>query len=357
MKILHVINSLATGGAEKLLLESLSIYNEKKIKTDLLLLNGNQQPFLNQLEENKCCIIYKLSKNSVYNPLLIIKIIPFLKKYDIIHVHLFPALYWVAIAKLLSFSKVKLVYTEHSTNNRRREKLLFKLLDKIIYSQYKAIIAISDEVKYNLQHHINKRTISIIENGLNLEKIKQAKPYPKTDFFSDKNSFIIIQVARFFEPKDHKTVIKAIQLLPDNVKLLLVGDGILKYECETLSKTLNLQNRILFLGLRTDVLSLLKTADAIVLSSKYEGQSLSCIEGMSSGKPFVATNVAGLTEMVNQSGILFELGNEKQLAQIIQQLMIDKDYYFKTVQNCLDKSNQYNIQTMINKTIQLYKSI
>jgi glycosyltransferase involved in cell wall biosynthesis len=354
MKILQVINSLATGGAEKLLLESVPIYQTKNSSTDLLLLNGNNQPFLQLLEEKNCCSILKLATGSVYNPMLVFKIIPFLKKYDIIHVHLFPALYWVAIAKMLSFSNVKLVYTEHSTNNRRREKWIFKILDKVIYSKYNAIIAISNEVSDNLNNHIDNQNISIIENGLNLAKIKEAKPYLKSDFFKDENAFIVIQVARFYEPKDHKTVIKAIGFLPENVKLILIGDGVLKQECEALSADLNLQNRIQFLGLRTDVLSLLKTADVVVLSSKYEGQSLSCIEGMASGKPFVATNVPGLKEMVKNAGILFELGNEKQLAEVIQQLMTDKDFYNKTVQNCQSKSNQYDINVMIDKTIQLY---
>ena len=45
---------------------------------------------------------------------------PFIKKFDVLHVHLFPALYWVAFAKLLSLSKKPLVYTEHNTFNKRR---------------------------------------------------------------------------------------------------------------------------------------------------------------------------------------------------------------------------------------------
>ena len=75
MKILHLINSLNTGGAEKLLLETLPIYNQKGNKVDLLVLNGTGYPFLKELKKQNCCRVYDLGKASVYNPLLIFKII------------------------------------------------------------------------------------------------------------------------------------------------------------------------------------------------------------------------------------------------------------------------------------------
>ena len=105
MKILHLINNLNTGGAEKLLLETLPLYNQKGIKVDLLLLDGKDYPFLKELNNQNCCTIYNLGKASAYNPFLIFKIIPYLKRYDLIHAHLFPTLYWLAFAKLISFNK------------------------------------------------------------------------------------------------------------------------------------------------------------------------------------------------------------------------------------------------------------
>ena len=60
------------------------------------------------------------------------------------------------------------------------------------------------------------------------------------------------------------------------------------------------------------------------MSTHYEGMSLSNIEGMASGKPFVASNVKGIREITEGAGVLFEENNDKQLAQIILQLMKDK---------------------------------
>ncbi len=357
MKILHVINSLATGGAEKLLLESCTVYQQKGIEVHVLLLNGVSHPFLEQLKENQSCTIHSLGNGSVYNPVLLIKIIPFLKKFDSVHVHLFPSLYWVALAHAISFSKTKLVYTEHSTTNNRRGNPIFKVLDRWMYSRYSSIVAITPKVLENLKAHLkfkDENRFEVIQNGLNLSQIKSAQPYLKTDFFEDVNAKIIIQVARFFEPKDHATLIKSLSFLPENYKLLLVGDGVLKPNSEALVSQLELEKRVRFLGVRTDVLSLLKTADVIVLSSKYEGLSLSCIEGMASGKPFVASDVPGLQEVVKDAGILFPLGDEKKLANEIRKLIEDESYYNKIVAQCISKSNEYDIEKMIDQYLNLY---
>jgi glycosyltransferase involved in cell wall biosynthesis len=361
MKVLHIINNLSIGGAEKLLIESIPLYSKSQHAFDIVVLNGKKTPFLDQLKETKSIKIYSLGNNSVYNPLMIFKIIPFLKKYDIIHVHLFPSLYWVAFAKIISFSSTKLIYTEHSTSNRRRDSFLFSFIDKIVYQQYEFVVAITDEVLLNLTKHLNwtnnNNKFQVIQNGLNLEEIKNAKPYKKTLFFADKEVKILIQVARFSEPKDQKTVINAVALLPTNFKLIFVGDGPLKSEAETLVSELNLQESILFLGVRTDVLSLLKTADFVILSSKYEGLSLSCIEGMASGKPFIASNVPGLKEVVEGRGLLFETGDFKALSNQIKMLTDNKKFYDEIANSCLQKAKQYDITTMITQYINLYESI
>ncbi|HLP65546.1 glycosyltransferase [Flavobacterium sp.] len=357
MKVLHVINSLATGGAEKLLLESCTVYHQKGIEVHVLLLNGVVHPFLEELKRNKSCTIHVIGMGSVYSPVLLLKIIPFLKKFDCVHVHLFPCLYWVALAHALSFSKTKLIYTEHSTTNNRRGNPIFKVLDRWAYSRYSSIVAITPQVLENVKTHLqfkDENRFHIIQNGLNLSQIQSAQPYLKTDFFDDTEAKIIIQVARFFEPKDHATLIKSLSFLPENYKLILVGDGVLKPNSEALVSQLKLENRVQFLGVRTDVLSLLKTADVIVLSSKYEGLSLSCIEGMASGKPFVAADVPGLQEVVKNAGVLFPLGDEKALANEIKKLMEDELYCSEIVAQCISKSNEYDIQKMIDQYINLY---
>lgn len=361
MKIVHIINSLVSGGAEKLLLDTLPIYKKRGLEVDLLVLNGESTLFLEALKETGFCSIYSLGLNSVYNPIQIIKLVPFLKKYDIAHVHLFPSQYWVVLAKVLSFSKIKLIYTEHSTSSRRTRNWLFKYIDPFFYRQFDKVICISEKVCDVTKVHtgLPSSKIQIIHNGVVLENYKISEAKELKDFFPDADSRVktLIQVASFMEPKDQITVIKALQYLPEDVRLVLVGEGKLQKQCKALANSLKLEKRVFFLGQRMDVAQLLKIADVVVLSSRYEGLSLSSIEGMASGKPFVASDVPGLAEIVEGAGILFKQGDAKDLANKIKKLLTDEVYYQQIVNLCLKRAEQYDIQIMVDKHLDLYQTI
>ncbi len=362
VKILHIINNLNTGGAEKLVLETIPLYVEQGIAVDLLLLNGSEYPFLEELNEKKCCTVYSVGTSSVYNPLLIFKLIPFLKKYNLVHVHLFPAQYWVVLAKLFSFSKVSLVFTEHNTSNRRLSNAVLRFFDKYCYRFYVKIICISNEIQQLLKEHtrLPSKRFELIENGVKLKQFNDAIPYTKVQLRLKnviESDTLLLQVAGFRVQKDQSTLIKALTLLPENVKLLLVGQGEQQKIIEALVIKLNLKERVHFLGVRTDVPRLLKSCDISFLSTHWEGFGLVAVEGMASGKPFIASDVPGLKEVVQGAGILFEKGNHKELAEIIQKLMDDPNYYQQITKSCLERSKQYDISTMVNKHITLYKSL
>lgn len=358
MKILIIINSLGTGGAEKLLVDTLPKYLEQGIHVELALLNATKHPFYIEFTSRSNCKIHELSLGSVYNPVLIFKIIPLLKKFDVVHVHLFPALYWVGFASFFSSNKTQLVFTEHSTHNRRRS-FFFKWIDQFIYKHYKVIIVISEGVKNALQKHLgcDESKFNIIKNGINLELIKEAIPIENSFFPNGDNIKILLQIARFYYPKDHDTLLRTMTLLPNNVKLLLVGDGERLIECKTLAERLGVANKVKFLGVRNDIPQLLKLADIVILSSKYEGLSLSSIEGMASGKPFVASDVPGLKELVNGAGLLFQNGDDTALAKIIMKLLNDKKLYSEISKRCRERAAYYDINNLIDKHIKLYTEI
>lgn len=361
MKIVHIINSLESGGAEKLLLETLPLYNKRGFQVDLLVLNDVDCQFMRALKAAECCSIYSLGSHSVYNPIIIFKIIPFLKKYDIAHIHLFPTQYWAVLAKLFSSSKVKLVLTEHTTSNPRKESYFLRRIDRFFYRFYDNVVCVSDEVLKIFQNyvHLHKSKFVLIENGVNLDKIHEAKPYSLEEISDNWNAQnrLLIQVARFSKEKDQKTLIEALKYLPTNVKLVLVGEGAFKSSCEKLVKELQLGDRVLFLGLRMDVPKLLKTADIVVLSSKHEGLSLSSIEGMASGRPFVASNVSGLAGIVENAGVLFEQGDSNGLALHIAELLSNPLYMQEIVANCQARAERFNINSMVEKHLELYKKL
>ena len=151
MKVLHVINSLGAGGAEKLLLDTLPIYNANGITVDLLVLSQKNSKFLDILKAKNCCKIYNLNVISIYDPRIIFKLKPFLTNADIVHAHLFPTFYYVALSKRLFNLKVKLIFTEHNTYNRRMNCWFFRRLDLYIYPIYDKIVCISTAIKTKLE--------------------------------------------------------------------------------------------------------------------------------------------------------------------------------------------------------------
>jgi glycosyltransferase involved in cell wall biosynthesis len=364
MKVLQIINSLATGGAEKLLLDTLPLYRKAGIEMDVLLLWDNDAVFTEKLRELNCCTIHVLKKSNTYKNIYslshIYKIAKIIKEYDIAHVHLFPAQYFTALANVLNRNSTKLIFTEHSTSNRRISNKLFYPIEKYIYKLYDKVICITDEIKNKYTNYLPKlNNFYVISNGVNLSKISEAISYNIVEFNNSIRAFdkILVQVSSFQEPKDQTTLVKAMPLLPINVKLLLVGEGVEKGKCQQLVQQLNLSDRVFFLGIRMDVPQLLKTADIVVLSSKYEGLSLSSIEGMASGKPFFASNVPGLSDVVGGAGVLFELGNEKELATKIQRLIDNPKLYNQVAQACQERAKKYDIQIMVQKHIVLYNEV
>ncbi|WP_293744039.1 glycosyltransferase [uncultured Pedobacter sp.] len=359
MRVLHIINSLGVAGAEKLLVDALPRYKNFGVEASLLCLNGKRTIFYDTLSQNFDGKIMDLGKGSLYNPLHIFRLKKLLKNFDVVHVHLFPSLYWVAIAKFLFRLKVPLLFTEHSTNNRRIDHLIFRMIDRLIYRFYNGVFAITPAVKLKLVEQLNYDTnhCHVVYNGIDVEAFKNAIPYPKSEFFEDPNAVLLIQTSRFQREKDQKTVIKALALLPNRFKLLLVGDGELKAECVELVSRLNLKERVLFLGVRADIPNLIKTADVVVQSSNWEGFGLTAVEGMAAGKPVVASNVNGLNAIVESYGLLFNARDEQMLASCVEQLMTDPEFYRETAKKCAQRADHFGLDKMLAAQIEVYKTV
>ncbi|MDM1094750.1 glycosyltransferase [Myroides odoratimimus] len=355
MKILHIIDSLGVGGAEQLITEIVPILVEKGYQTDVVLLNGEKTHLYQKLEKLRCCKIYHLGY-SCYNPFYILKLIPFFYKYDIVHVHLFPAQYFAGLARLFCFRKLKLIFTEHNTSNRRLESSKYRLIEKLIYACFNKVICITNEVKDVLieKLKISNNKLVVVENGVNLVNVQNSIKSSRSDYDLNEEDKVLIMVAGFRPQKDQDTVIRALKKLPEHYKLLLVGDGERRNELEQLVSSLKLSDRVFFLGIRSDVYSLMKMCNIAVLSSHWEGFGLVAVEAMASGIPLIASNVNGLAQVVENGGLLFEKGNEEDLIHYILQLD-SKEYYKEIQEKCLMKSKKYDIETMVNKLIIQYE--
>lgn len=315
---------------------------------------------MRELEETGCRI-YKLGKG-FYNLSYIPKLRKIMREYDIIHTHNSSPQLFAAIANI-GLGKT-LITTEHSTNNRKREHPMFSFVDKWMYGKYAKVVTISRIAEDKLCNYLGISTnqtsdslrdkITTINNGVDVNAFYHAESLPE---MAHRGKFVTVMVAGFREAKDQETVIRAIAQLPDEYELWLVGDGVRRLEIEAEVVKQNVKGRVKLLGIRSDVPQMLKSADVIVMSSHWEGLSLSNIEGMSSGKPFVASEVNGLKEVTAGYGILFPHGDAEALAGIIRKLHDDSAYYRQVAERCYQRALQYDIRKMVDAYEQLYDTV
>ena len=367
MKILHIITSLQTGGAETLVVNLMPRFHAMGHEVGVVVFNAVRTPLMERLErECPGCKIYKLG-SSYYNPWYIVKLWRIMRHYDIVHTHNSSPQLFVALANVICHKK--LVTTEHSTNNRKREQGgILRLLDKWMYRQYDSVVCISKIAEETLKEYLayphplpegkgderaHSYNICTINNGVDVEAFRNALPLEELKT----GRFGVVMVAGFRETKDQDTVIRAMAHLGDEYELWLVGDGERRHSLESTVESLELKDRVRFLGLRSDIPAILHTADVVVMSSHWEGLSLSNIEGMSVGKPFIASDVKGLREVTQGYGILFPHEDDEALAALIKQLHDDKTYYQQVADKCYERAQQFDIQKMVEKYNEVYEKV
>ena len=365
MRILQVITSLEMGGAETLVVNLIPRLQALGNTVDLCIFNGKETPLTHRLKkESPQTKIYALG-HGVYNPLYILKLIKIMRNYDIVHTHNSSPQLFVAIASL--FSHTNLVSTEHNTSNRKRNWMWYRPIESWMYGQYNHVICISQIAEDKLREYMGGvwldktnpkyKQISTINNGVDVKAISDTTPDNALLSLKEQRKAILM-VAGFRDAKDQDTVVKALGLLNNNnFEVWFAGVGIRQEIVKQLSESLGVSDRVRFLGLRTDIPNVLRAADVIVMSSHWEGLSLSNVEGMSAHKPFIASDVNGLKEVTKGYGLLFPHGDAKVLAEEINRLASDEAYYNEIAERCYNRALEFDISKTVNGYNNVYNEI
>lgn len=140
----------------------------------------------------------------------------------------------------------------------------------------------------------------------------------------------IVMSARFARQKDHQTLLRALQLLKDHgltPPLLLAGSGKPGYrrQVEADVRRLGLQDQVQFLGHHSGMPALLMSQRICVLATHYEGMPLALVEGMAAGCACIASDVVGVSEVLEQgrTGLLVPEGDAAALAEALRAVLED----------------------------------
>lgn len=233
---------------------------------------------------------------------------------------------------------VKLFYkTPLITSVRNNE------ISKLYYLIYKFTYSIDDLTTFNSIYALEKFTKKRLASKKRSILINNAIEVQEQENRTLNNSvFTLISIAHFRPQKDYRTLFKAIAALKKDkhkVKLYVLGHTYGQSWPQDLIKELAIEDEVTVLGFISDVKSYIDKADALVLSSLWEGTPNALLEAMANKLPIIASDIPGnrSTVLSSNGGVLFEKQNENDLAEkIIQIANLSESQRNKMAQNGFD---------------------
>lgn len=356
--IIHVISSDSGGGAEQLVEKIIEDNNEKLFtKEGVFFVKTSLK------ESKKNCFYFKNCPRSIFNIFYLRRYLMLRVKNSgdssiIVHSHLTWPLYYVALASIAL--DVKLVYTEHSTFNKRRNYPILKFIDRFVYSRYEKIIAISTAVSDSLiqwlgSDYTNK--VVTIYNGAVLYDFK-----PRKNLHSD-DKLKLLSVGSLKSLKGFETTIRSLHQIKEHIdSYTIVGRGPEFINLQQVAKNYGVDDIVRFVGWSDIPQEYYYEADILLIPSLWEGFSLVAVEGMSTGLPIIASNIKGLNEVVletlTSSILVSEFQSSSRWSKAICEMKT------KLTTNATDmamesrlQSKRFDIQKMLQAYDKFYKEM
>lgn len=377
---MHVSFSLNMGGLENVILNLCGGLNKGKFSQSVCVLS-DELGLKTQFDESNIPVVSFSKKNGI-DLNLVLRLKKFFRDNpaDIVHTHNPTALLYGGLAAVLSGKK--LVHTEHS--NLMQGKKLMNFAESLLFRMVRGLVCDTEEVKQSVHKNqgISLDKIKVICNGVDVKKfclddmdsLPAGLPADRhgrqgrlrgndRGNGDDKKVFTIGTVARLALVKDQKSMINAVQILKEkgrNVKLVIAGDGELKNVLMDHAKKCEVENCVEFLGERMDIADILKSFDAYVLCSLYEGMSVSLLEAMSSSLPCIVTNVGGNVELIKDgdNGFLIPVKDPDAISACVEKL-IDDPVLCETMGQANRKlvEEKYSLRVMCREYEKIYEEV
>jgi glycosyltransferase involved in cell wall biosynthesis len=252
----------------------------------------------------------------------------------VVHTFLFTGNLWGRLAAALSRPRV-VISTQMSVIPKDKSLPYADLVNRVLAMVTDVITFDSQRGRRqsSLKNQRSRPSLKVIPNGADLQlfqagQVQASIPELRKSLGIEENLFILGNIARLTEQKGQEVLLQAVSLLireGQNLKVVLVGGGPKRHELESLADTLGIKDYVLFLGSRHDLPELLGLFDIFVLSSHWESLPVIILEAMAMARPVVATDVAGVSEVVEHevTGLLVPPDNPHLLAQAVLKLMND----------------------------------
>jgi N-acetyl-alpha-D-glucosaminyl L-malate synthase BshA len=281
---------------------------------------------------------YPLFEFPLYSLALASKMVEVAKyeKLDLLHVHYaIPHASSAYLAKQMLKDKLdlKITTTLHGTDiTLVGLEPSFLPLVKFSIEESDGVTAVSRFLKEKtLTNYSIEKQIDVIPNFIDTEAYKPIKDCVFRKSLAPHGEKVLIHTSNFRTVKRVSDTIRILEQVIKEVpaKLILVGDGPDRSECERLCRELHLCEHVKFLGKQEGLVEILNSADVFLIPSQSESFGLSALEAMACGIPVVSSSVGGLPELIkhNETGFIAEIGDIERMAKYVIDLLTNEKKY------------------------------
>lgn len=238
------------------------------------------------------------------------------------------------------------------------------LVERLAFQSANSIIVNSAAVKNHLvDRSIPEKKIRVIYNGLDLSRFSDETGNATKFGLPEKARFVTLVANLRHSVKNIPMFLRAAKSVAEAVPdahFVIAGEGELESELRSLASSLDLDERVLFIGRCTNVPSLLSASYACVLTSVAEGFSNSILEYMAAGKPVVATEVGGASEVIidGESGYLIPSDDDAALAARLIELLNDAEMAHRVGERGRKLVGaKFSREANLRDTVELYKEL
>ena len=368
VKLLFVIDNLEFGGGERVFTQLINGLSSEQYET-CLASNPGGDLYQSLINKEVCCIPLNFSKR--INPSLIFKLIRIIrdKKIDIVHGQGARAEFYARIAAKLAggtkyVSTVAMPVEGYDVGPLR--KSIYFVLDRATDKYVDRFIVVSDVLRNALitKRHIPPEKVTKIYNGIEIDHYDPTTTASRIKIRDElgvnKDDILLGALGRMVWQKGFEFLLKCIQNVltaHGEIKVIIVGEGLLKKDLENLCRQLKVEDKTIFAGFRSDIREILSAVDIVVIPSLLEGFPMLTLEAMAMAKPIVATRIDGITEQITDGveGILVPPREPIALADAINKVIENKESARSlglAARKRVEK--EFTVEKMINETENVY---
>jgi glycosyltransferase involved in cell wall biosynthesis len=362
MKIIQIIYTLGSGGAERLVVD---LSNELALNGNEVLLFtfrddnlDNNGFYLQMLNQNIKYTNLKIKKGfSLNNIILLYKLLK-KNKPDIVHSHQNLVNYIFPLTFL--FKKIAFFHTIHNAASKEIKNKVEFYMRKFFYNYSTQAITISKNTSKSFETYYGTKNYLEIVNGR--KKPLKSKNYKDVEIYFNKlkeiHNYVFLHIGRCHPQKNQMMLIKCIEKLNKeglNIALLIIGAG---FENELGLEIKEKSNsNIYFIGEKSNIADYLLNADAFCLSSIHEGMPISLIESFACGCIPICTPVGGIIDSIEnkKNGFISFSISESDYLQTLKQFILKNNEIKKEslIQYYWDN---FSIEKCTQKHLEIYTS-